>query len=173
MSISALLHGSSIAATSWIIDDQPHLRVYTQDFNGGIRESRSDEGKWTGGTSKDVIVKAKPYSSIAALNVDGGAKVCSLAGPQASTDMLQIHVFYLNSEDFLCEIIRDASGNWSDGPLNHRKYKASPVSRLSAFGKSRSDQMSLQHQVPSGGKKYFNPVRPNYSQKTFRSSERG
>ena len=72
-----LLPGTSIGATSWTQNDSTHLRVYTQDIEGGIRETRWDNG-WSGGESQDVIAKAKPYSPIAVFNYNTGFSVSNL-----------------------------------------------------------------------------------------------
>lgn len=47
------------------VNNGSHLRVYTQDYQGGIRESMY-EGKWSKGTIKDVIVQGKIGSPLAA-----------------------------------------------------------------------------------------------------------
>jgi hypothetical protein len=52
--------GTSIAA----VNESSRLRVYTQDVQGGIRESMY-EGKWSNGTPKNVIVQGKVGSPIA------------------------------------------------------------------------------------------------------------
>jgi hypothetical protein len=53
--------GTGIAA----VNNGSHLRVYTQDYQGGIRESMY-EGKWSNGTIKNVIVQGKIGSPLAA-----------------------------------------------------------------------------------------------------------
>lgn len=53
--------GTGIAA----VNESSHLRVYTQDVQGGIRESMY-EGKWSNGTPKNVIVQGKIGSPLAA-----------------------------------------------------------------------------------------------------------
>jgi hypothetical protein len=53
--------GTGIAA----VNESNHLRVYTQDCQGGIRESMY-EGKWSNGTIKNVIVQDKIGSALAA-----------------------------------------------------------------------------------------------------------
>jgi hypothetical protein len=53
--------GTGIAA----VNNGSHLRVYTQDCQGGIRESMY-EGKWSNGTDKNVIARGKTYSPLAA-----------------------------------------------------------------------------------------------------------
>ena len=75
-----LLPRTNIAATSWVTDSTPHIRIYTQDIEGNIRESRYENG-WSGGEAKDTIVKAKPHSPIAAVSFDNGkvrTTYCSL-----------------------------------------------------------------------------------------------
>ena len=81
-----LLPGTGIAATSWK-DASYHLRVYTQDIQGGIRESRWD-GNWSGGTANDVIARAKPHSPIAVFNYNAGKSVCVVASLIVPTDDL-------------------------------------------------------------------------------------
>jgi hypothetical protein len=53
--------GTAIAA----VNESNHLRVYTQDYEGGIRESVY-EGGWSDGTPNNVIARGKIGSPVAA-----------------------------------------------------------------------------------------------------------
>lgn len=128
-----LLPGTSIAATSWIKDGTLQLRVFTQDVEGGIRESRWNKG-WSGGTSKDVIVKAKPNSPIAVFNYNTGGS---------------IRVYYLSVDNVVSEIAQDNNGSWFAGALNKANIKAHPVSRLAVIGHTWNDNhISVYYQQP-------------------------
>jgi len=116
---SQLLPRTDIAATSWGSGDSLNLRVYFQDIDGGIREARWHKG-WSGGTSKDVIARAKPNSPIAVFNYGNGNS---------------IRAYYLSSENRVSEIAQDNNnGKWFDGALNNSNIKAHPASRLTVIG---------------------------------------
>jgi len=130
-----LLPGTSIAATSWLIGGAPHLRVYTQDLDGNIRESRWD-GSWLGGTNKEIIAKAKPYSALACFNFNDGKS---------------IRVYYINADNMVQETCQDNFGNWYPGALNGAKIKVHPASRLTAIGVTWDiHQITLYHARPDG-----------------------
>jgi len=120
---SQLLPRTDIAATSWGSGNNLNLRVYSQDVDGGIREARWNKG-WSGGTSNDVIVRAKPNSPIAVINYNNGASV---------------RVYYLSTENIVSEIAQDNNGSWFAGALNNSKIKAHPASRLAAIGSTWND----------------------------------
>jgi len=130
-----LLPGTSIAATSWVKpeDGTAHLRVYTQDIKGGIRETRWDKS-WSGGSSKDVIATAKPYSPLAVLSYNNGTS---------------IRVYYLTVENAIQEIAQDNGGEWFSGDLSSYNFKASPVSRLAVIGNTwNNNYFSIYYQRP-------------------------
>jgi hypothetical protein len=127
-----LLPGTGIAATSWK-GASYHLRVYTQDIQGGIRESRWD-GNWSGGTANDVIARAKPHSPIAVFNYNAGKS---------------IRVYYLSVDNVIQEMCQDDGKKWFAGGLNASNFKASPVSRLAVIGKTWADHhITLYYQRP-------------------------
>ena len=81
--ITGLLTNTAIAATNWA---DWHYRVYFQELSGGIRESRHDSGRWTGGDSQSVICKAKLHSPLAAINSrEGGLVSTYLLLPPANS----------------------------------------------------------------------------------------
>jgi len=129
-----LLPRTAIAVTSWTdANKNIHIRVYTQDLNGGIRESRWD-GKWTGGTAQDVIGQAKPTTSLAALSWDNGN---------------QIRVYYLTPENIVGERVWSAGGSgWVGGALNAFKAQASPVSRIAVIGRNVGAIINIYFQKP-------------------------
>jgi hypothetical protein len=64
--------GHSIAATAW---SAWHMRVYFQDGQGRIRESRHDDGIWSGGDAQSILLTAKMGTSLAAISWDSGRQV--------------------------------------------------------------------------------------------------
>jgi hypothetical protein len=64
--------GHSIAATAW---SAWHMRVYFQDGQGRIRESRHDDGIWSGGDTQSILLTAKMGTSLAAISWDNGRQV--------------------------------------------------------------------------------------------------
>lgn len=137
---------TSIAAVTWTHNDQvTHVRVYTQDINGGIRESRYDGQSWSGGTAQDVIAQAKPNSPISAFR---------------HWDIGLIHVYYLNTENIIQEMYLDwNSGKWNVGDINDAKIKASPVSSLASLGYNNDIYCTIFYQQPSGTIGHLNRVR--------------
>jgi hypothetical protein len=131
-----LLPRTGIAAITFTRNGVSQRRIYTQDLNGGIRETRFDGQSWSGGTSDDIIVKAKPGTAIAALHLNYKDA---------------IHVFYLTNENIIQEIRQDKGGEWFDTNFNENAFKASPVSRLAIIGYTwYIHNMSLYYQQVDG-----------------------
>jgi len=126
-----LLPRSALAVVSFTVNNQIHLRVYTQDLNGGIRESRWDNG-WSGGTAKDVIAQAKPHTSLAGLCWDNGG---------------QIRIYYLAADNTVNERCWSGSG-WYAGALNAFKAQALPVSRIAVIGNNNGAIINVYFQKP-------------------------
>jgi hypothetical protein len=132
---SQLLPRTSIAATSFIKDGVLQLRVYTQDLEGGIRESRWNKG-WSGGDQRDVIVRAKPNSPIAAFNYNNGDS---------------IRVYYLSVDNVVSEIAQNNHGAWFAGGLNNARIQANPASRLAVIGRTwNNNYINVYYQRPDG-----------------------
>jgi hypothetical protein len=147
-----LLPGTSIAATSWL-DDQMQLRVYTQDIEGNIRESRySYPDGWTGGTSKDIVVKAKPNSPLAAISF--------FVDMMGAGYYYAVRVYYISPDNILCERRLDGGSTWTAGDLDALNIEASPVSRLEAINSASGSgaDISIFYQRPDGalGNIYWN-----------------
>ncbi|KAI9768932.1 MAG: hypothetical protein M1840_004528 [Geoglossum simile] len=98
------------------VNDGDRLRVYSLDVFGKIRESQY-EGKWTGGTEKNVIAFAKIGSPIAATSRKGFAL---------------IRVYYIASDETLRESCYDSDKGWYSGALNNSKFVVNPSSKISA-----------------------------------------
>lgn len=62
--VSALSNGSAVATIAF---GNVHIRVYWQDKDNYIRESRWEHG-WSGGTESDRVFLAKPGTPLAAVN---------------------------------------------------------------------------------------------------------
>ena len=154
-----LLPRTGIAAITFTRNGVSQRRIYTQDLNGGIRETRFDGQSWSGGTSDDIIVKAKPGTAIAALHLNYKDAVSSIISRYTyltqHCDPLKIHVFYLTNENIIQEIRQDKGGEWFDTNFNENAFKASPVSRLAIIGYTwYIHNMSLYYQQVDGGMAY-------------------
>jgi len=132
-----LLPRTSIAATSWVDGDTSHVRVYTQDRQGAIRESRYNGSSWSGGTAADGLVYAMPYSPLAVLKYPNEAR---------------IHVYFLGAHNIIIDLHQDEEGGgWYAGRLGSYKFVASPASRLAVVGKTKTDcWASLYYQQVDG-----------------------
>jgi len=97
------------------VNSTNHLRVYTMDVSGAIRESQY-EGQWTGGQPDNVIARAKIYSPVAA----------------TSKELTNIRVYYLSNDNKLQEACYDAGKGWYGGALNHSNFAVAPYSKLAA-----------------------------------------
>jgi hypothetical protein len=152
-----LLPGTSITATRWD-NNGTELRVYTQDIQGNIREARySEETGWSGGTSKDIIVKAKPNSSMAAISRSLyvlGYYYCD-----------EIRLYYISPDNILREYGIDTyQKTWGAKGLDDLNIEVSPVSRLAAIKSSawNTGDTSVFYQRPDGyiGNIYYNAQLP-------------
>ncbi|CDM28956.1 Fungal fucose-specific lectin [Penicillium roqueforti FM164] len=91
------------------------LRVYMQDVLGKIRESKYDD-KWSNGTEKNIVASAKPYSPLA----------CT------SSDLENIRVYYLSTENTINDVTYDKSKGWYEGSLGKKCFITAPCSKLAA-----------------------------------------
>ena len=64
--------GNAIAATGW---SAWHMRIYFQDGRGQVRESRHDDGVWSGGDVKSTIFTAKLGTPLSVISWDNGRQV--------------------------------------------------------------------------------------------------
>ncbi|OBT75607.1 hypothetical protein VF21_05826 [Pseudogymnoascus sp. 05NY08] len=101
MSASDIILNTAIAA----VNNNDHLRVYTQDTNGGIRESLY-EGKWQNGNAGNTIVTAK------------------LGSP--------IRVYTLTTDNILTETAYSAGRSWYTGDLGAKNFVVAPYSKIAA-----------------------------------------
>ncbi|KAG4412383.1 hypothetical protein IFR04_014479 [Cadophora malorum] len=90
-----------------------HLRVYSQDVQGGIRESSYEAG-WSGGVT--VLSKGKRNSPIAA----------------AFKGLENIRLYFLSSDNKLREFAYDSNVGWYDGVLNNSNITLAPYSQVAA-----------------------------------------
>ncbi|KAK2750609.1 hypothetical protein FQN57_002680 [Myotisia sp. PD_48] len=105
------------------VNSDNHLRVYFQDFRGGIRETQY-EGRWLGGSQNNVIAWGKLHGPISA----------------TSQALSRIRVYYLSSDNRLRERAYDAGRGWYDGALNGRNWQVAASSSLaSSFIRSGAD----------------------------------
>lgn len=97
------------------VNSTSHLRVYTQDVFGNVRESLY-EGGWANGTIKNVVAQGKISSPFAA----------------TSKELNEIRVYYISSDNYLQEAAYSASKGWYAGGLNAKKFVVAPYSKVSA-----------------------------------------
>ncbi|RCI07667.1 hypothetical protein L249_5758 [Ophiocordyceps polyrhachis-furcata BCC 54312] len=105
-SVNEIAFGTSLAAVS----KGSSIRVYALDVNGGIREIKY-EGKWSGGTSSNVLAKGRIGSPLAA----------------ASLGLDHIRIYYLDADCNIQEKCWDGKG-WYDGSLGDAGFKVAPYS---------------------------------------------
>lgn len=97
------------------MNSSSHLRVYTQDVFGKVRESVY-EGGWSNGTSKNAIATAKLNSPIAA----------------TSSQLRSIRVYCLSEQNTLREAAYDSGSGWYDGNLSSQNFPVAPYSKVAA-----------------------------------------
>ncbi|KAH7382974.1 fucose-specific lectin [Cadophora sp. MPI-SDFR-AT-0126] len=107
-SVEQISFRTAIAA----VNSTDHLRVYSQDVQGGIRESNYEDG-WSGGVN--VLSKGKRNSPIAA----------------AFKGLENIRLYFLSSDNKLRELAHD-SDRWYDGALNNSNFALAPYSQIAA-----------------------------------------
>ncbi|KAF8866316.1 fungal fucose-specific lectin [Acephala macrosclerotiorum] len=123
--VSQINFRTSLAACN----DQAHLRVYSQAIYGGIRESIY-EGSWSGGTSP--IVTAKLDSPICV----------------TSKGLKNIRLYYLSTDNKLCEYAYDSGKGWYQGSLTNSGFPVAAYSSISAaFLPGSSLQLRVYAQV--------------------------
>ncbi|OBT52371.1 hypothetical protein VE04_07737 [Pseudogymnoascus sp. 24MN13] len=129
MSASDIIFNTAIAA----VNNNDHLRVYTQDTNGGIRESLY-EGKWQNGNAGNTIVTAKLGSPIAA----------------TSKELKEIRVYTLSTDNILTETAYSAGRGWYTGDLGAKKFVVAPYSKIAAtfLATGSSLQLRVYAQLP-------------------------
>ncbi|OBT70265.1 hypothetical protein VE03_00307 [Pseudogymnoascus sp. 23342-1-I1] len=129
MSASDIILNTAIAA----VNNNDHLRVYTQDTKGGIRESLY-EGKWQNGNGGNTIVTAKPNSPIAA----------------TSKELNEIRVYTLSTDNVLTETAYSANRGWYTGDLGTKKFVVAPHSKIAAtfLATGSSLQLRVYAQLP-------------------------
>ncbi|RDA88242.1 hypothetical protein CP532_0348 [Ophiocordyceps camponoti-leonardi (nom. inval.)] len=105
-SVNEIAFRTSLAAVS----KGSSIRVYALDVNGGVREIQYD-GKWTGGTSSNVLAKGRIGSPLAAASLGVG----------------HIRVYYVRPDFTVGENCWD-SKSWYDGALGDAGFKVAPFS---------------------------------------------
>jgi len=103
--------GTAIAA----VNSTSSLRVYFQAIYGGVRESVY-EGGWSGGVSPLSNLTAKFPTPLAA----------------TSKGLTNIRVYYLSSDNKLCEHCYDEGSGWYVGSLNKMGFTVAPYSKIGA-----------------------------------------
>jgi hypothetical protein len=97
------------------VNSTDHLRVYTQDVFGNIRESLYESG-WANGTIKNVIAQGKLNSPMSA----------------TSKELNEIRVYYLSNDNKLREMAYSANRGWYNGDLNDKNFTVAPYSKVAA-----------------------------------------
>ncbi|KAL4881881.1 fucose-specific lectin [Aspergillus karnatakaensis] len=101
--------------------DKNILNVYCQDINGGIREVTCENGKWSGGTERDVVAHGILGTPIVAL---------------CSENNQMTHVFFIGERNLVRHVCRQmgssGQGQWREGDLNHENIEVAPYSMLAA-----------------------------------------
>jgi len=111
MAVNEIQIRASLAA----VNSGSHLRIYELDVNGGIREAQY-EGKWTGGTDKNVIGTGKLDTPVAATSIA----------------LTNIRVYYVGTDNTLKESAYDSGSGWYAGALNGKNYAVAPYSSVAA-----------------------------------------
>ncbi|KAL5340252.1 fucose-specific lectin [Aspergillus crustosus] len=100
-------------------EDTDLIHVFCQDNYGGIREVTCQDGKWSGGTEKDVVAHGILGTPVVAL--------CN------NVDQL-IHVFYIGDRNTVRHVFREQDSNrhgeWREGNLNHENIEVAPYSMM-------------------------------------------
>jgi hypothetical protein len=108
------------------VNSTSHLRVYTQDTSGGIRESLYENG-WANGTAQNVIARGKLGTPIAA----------------TSKELKNIRVYYVSEGNILKEACYDSGRGWYDGDLSRMNYQVAPYSKVAACFLAGTDELLL------------------------------
>ncbi|KAL4866482.1 hypothetical protein BDV12DRAFT_199083 [Aspergillus spectabilis] len=102
-------------------EDRKIIHVYCQDTSGGIREVTCENGKWSGGTERDIIAHGILGTPIVAICND--------------VDQMT-HVFYIGERNMVRHVCRQQDfshhGEWRDGDLNHENIEVAPYSMMAA-----------------------------------------
>ncbi|PYH48636.1 fucose-specific lectin FleA, partial [Aspergillus saccharolyticus JOP 1030-1] len=101
--------------------------VYTQDTAGRIRETRCQNGQWSGGSEQDVVANAILGSPIAAIM------------PNSDT----VNLFFIGEDTEVKEVQRDSDGRWHEGSLNRNQVKVAPYSMLSVCSHRRQQNTHI------------------------------
>jgi hypothetical protein len=107
MSVNQILFPTALAA----VRRDSSLRIYETGVDGGVREAQY-EGKWTGGTSNNVIGTGKIGTPLAATSIG----------------LSNIRVYYVGNDNKTKEACWDGSG-WYTGGFS---YEVAPYSTISA-----------------------------------------
>ncbi|KAK6334558.1 hypothetical protein TWF730_003772 [Orbilia blumenaviensis] len=129
--IQSLPPGHSITATAW---SAWHVRVYFQDSQGGVRESRHDDGRWAGGDTNSILFVAKLGTPLAAINWNSGA---------------EIRIYYLSPDDHLQEYCYSAGHGWSHGNINNHSFTVASYSKIGAIHMPIEPMIRLWVQEPN------------------------
>lgn len=113
MAASQILYPTSLAA----VRRDSSLRVYETGLDGSVREAQY-EGKWTGGTSNNIIGHGKIGTPVAATNLAFN----------------KIRVYYMGTDNKLKEACWDGSG-WYTGGFSYEVAAYSTVSAIFLGGK--------------------------------------
>ncbi|KAL3480575.1 fungal fucose-specific lectin [Aspergillus californicus] len=122
-------------------NNEDNVQVYSQDTSGGIRESRCQNGKWTGGDEGSIVKHGILGTPIAA--------VCG-----ERNNMM--HVFYVAEGNLARQMHRDPRGRWQDGNLNETNVRVAPYSMMAACHVKNADKpLRLYVQLPDNSIQEF------------------
>ncbi|KAK7214779.1 hypothetical protein V2G26_002782 [Clonostachys chloroleuca] len=109
-SVNEIAIRTSIAA----VHNGSHLRVYETDIEGKIRETQY-EGKWTGGTSSNVIGSGRIGTPVSA----------------TSLGLSNIRVYFIGADSKVHESCYDSGHSWYNGALTEKGFDVAPYSGIS------------------------------------------
>lgn len=118
--VSQILFRTPVSA----VNKDDHLRVYSQDVYGSIRESLFESG-WQNGGPKNVIAQGKIGTPISA----------------TSQALNEIRVYYISNDNKLREVAYSSDRGWYNGDLNSKNFSVAPYSKVAATFLPRDGQV--------------------------------
>ncbi|KAL3458087.1 fungal fucose-specific lectin [Aspergillus heterothallicus] len=116
------------------VNREDNICVFSQDTSGRIRETTCHNGRWAGGTDKDVLAHAILGTPIAAL--------C-----RSDDDIM--HVFFIGEGNQVREMHREPRGTWCEGEINKLNIRVAPYAMMCACHvEGHNQSMRLYCQMP-------------------------
>ncbi|GJN74592.1 hypothetical protein PCL_05101 [Purpureocillium lilacinum] len=126
--VNEIFFGAAVAA----VRRGSSLRVYETDVSGGIREAQY-EGKWTGGSSSNIIATGKIGTPVAATNLEFNS----------------IRVYYVGTDNKAKEAAYDSGKGWYNGDLSRADFSVAPYSSISAVFLGGHSILRVYGQLPN------------------------